>query len=186
MTAGVSEEDWKNFIAYVAAFYGNMSNYHSFGDLKFVPDCQPAAVRAILASHPEFDSEGSLIRKMVDELYPQCEMEIFSYEGPYKQINFPCDGGVTAYFSRNMSKEDLEKVKAYMASIKLDPLNTRAFKTGPSEYLITVGSISEEGSVSGVEFEGSTFSIKYGEFAPYLVEMNKYLTKALKYVANDN
>ena len=35
---GVTVSEWKNFIAYVAGFYGNMSNYHSFGAMKFVPD----------------------------------------------------------------------------------------------------------------------------------------------------
>lgn len=38
LQAGVSQEEWNNFIAYVGGFYGNMSNYHSFGHMKFTPD----------------------------------------------------------------------------------------------------------------------------------------------------
>lgn len=28
----------QNFLIYAAAFYGNLGNYKSFGDTKFVPD----------------------------------------------------------------------------------------------------------------------------------------------------
>ena len=45
--------EYKNFLAYVAGFYGNMSNYHSFGDMKFVPDLTPEAFRKILESNPK-------------------------------------------------------------------------------------------------------------------------------------
>ena len=39
--AGVTEEEWARFIAYVAGFYSNMGNYHSFGNAKFVPELDP-------------------------------------------------------------------------------------------------------------------------------------------------
>lgn len=35
---GVSPEQWANFVAYVGGFFGNLSNYHSFGHMKFIPD----------------------------------------------------------------------------------------------------------------------------------------------------
>jgi hypothetical protein len=39
-------------MAYVGGFYGNMSNYHSFGAMKFVPDVDPEVFKTILYSHP--------------------------------------------------------------------------------------------------------------------------------------
>ena len=44
------------------------------------------------------------------------DREVYEYEAPYTQLNFPYDGGVTAYFSRNMTKEDLEVTKAFLLS----------------------------------------------------------------------
>jgi dipeptidyl-peptidase-3 len=29
--AGISADEWTAFVAYAGGFYGNMSNYHSFG-----------------------------------------------------------------------------------------------------------------------------------------------------------
>lgn len=79
------------------------------------------------------------------------EKEVFAYDAPYTQINFPQEGGITAYFSRNMTKEDLELTKEFLQSAEavakgLDILNTRVFKKSETEFLLTVGSISEEGS----------------------------------------
>jgi len=51
--AGVTHEEWKKFIAYCAGFFGNMSNYHSFGDMKFVPDLAPEVFRRIIFSNPD-------------------------------------------------------------------------------------------------------------------------------------
>ena len=47
MNSGVSNEDWEKFVAYVGGFYGNMSNYHSFGDMKFIPDLTPETFKKI-------------------------------------------------------------------------------------------------------------------------------------------
>jgi len=43
--AGVSVEDFEAFMQFVACFYGNMGNYLSFGDTKFVPRCAKPTVR---------------------------------------------------------------------------------------------------------------------------------------------
>ena len=50
---------------------------------------------------------------------------------------------MTAYFSRNITKEDLALVTEFLASEKIDILNTRAFKKEDNEnhFIITVGSI---------------------------------------------
>ena len=143
---GISSEEWNNFLAYVGGFYGNLSNYHSFGDMKFVPEVSQEAFKAILTTNPSYAQAESVFRKTFALLYPQIEKEIFAYEAPYTQINYPSEGGVTAYFSRNMSKDDLSLVSDFLRDQKIDILNTRAFKTAENRFLITVGSISSEGS----------------------------------------
>ena len=181
---GVSSADWKNFIAYVGGFYGNMGNYHSFGAMKFIPDLSEDAFCKILRSNPLYSNGNAFYKEVIDELLPQVKKEVFAIEKPYTQLNFPEEGGVTGYFSRDMIKEDLVIIKLFLAEHKIDVLNTRAFKED-GKYVITVGSISKEGSKSDVEFKGYTFDIRYGEFAPYLEECNAYLTEALKYCANE-
>jgi len=50
--AGVTNEEWKKFLSYIAAFYSNTGNYHSFGDNKFVPELTPEKFKTILCSNP--------------------------------------------------------------------------------------------------------------------------------------
>jgi len=84
-----------------------------------------------------------MLAELLIKVYPLVETEVFIYEKPYLQLGFPSEGGVTAYFSRNITKEDLALVTEFLASEKIDILNTRAFKKEDNEnhFIITVGSI---------------------------------------------
>jgi len=66
----VSAETWKQFIAYVGGFYGNLSNYHNFGHGKFVPNLSAEDFKKILYSHPCLHKEHYHLKSTLDELYP--------------------------------------------------------------------------------------------------------------------
>jgi len=169
-------------MAYVGGFFGNMSNYHSFGAMKFVPQMHPSIFMKILCAHPHFDKpEGSNLKQLVD-MFKLIETEIFAYDKPYTQLNFPSDGGITAYFGRNITKDDLKLINEFLEENKIDVLNTRAFKHNET-FFITVGCI-EQGETKHI-FKDKEFVVKKGEFAPYLSEMCAHLVEALKYVSND-
>ena len=185
----MTPEEWKKFIAYAGGFYGNLSNYHSFGHMKFIPEISPEKFWAILHSHPKANQADSLIKHALDRFQDKVAVEVFAYDAPYTQINFPHEGGITAYFSRNMTQADLNLTQEFLLSPEavakgLDILNTRTFKKDENQFLLTVGSISTEQNCT-MEFQGKTFEVQFGEFASYLAEMNSYLQKALPYVAND-
>ena len=80
---GIMKSEYKHFLAYVAGFYGNMSNYHSFGDMKFVPELKPEAFRKILECNPKVSDPNSMLAELLVKVYPLVEREIFSYEKPY-------------------------------------------------------------------------------------------------------
>ena len=65
---------------------------------------------------------------------------------------------MTGYFSSNMVSADLSLVQEFMVDQKIDILNTRAFKKA-DRIVITVGSVSNEGSKTGIEFKGQKFDI---------------------------
>jgi len=93
------------------------------------------------------------------------EKEIFEIEGVYQQLNKPTQGGVTAYFSRDLTDEDLDLIKRFFKQTK-EPnvLNTRAWKgEGDHDILITVASIEKREEIR--EFEGKRIKIEWGEFS---------------------
>ncbi|CDW76384.1 dipeptidyl-peptidase 3 [Stylonychia lemnae] len=182
-THGVTQEEWQKFVAYVGGFYGNMSNYHSFGDMKFVPEIPQEKFRAILYSNPLYSDATSFYAELLDRVYPLVEREIFALEKPFTTLNYPEKGGITAYFSSNMVMADLDLVREFLADQKINPLNTRAFKRDDGTYLITVGSINT--GEREVTFKDKQFTVQHGEFSKYLEECNQYLEQAKLYAAND-
>ena len=70
MKEGITEDEWTKFIAYVAGFYGNMSNYYNFGAMKFVPDLSMESFKKIIYSNPLYGDQDSFYREVVDEIYP--------------------------------------------------------------------------------------------------------------------
>ena len=77
-SSGVSQEDYKKFIAYSSGFYANLSNYHNFGAKKFIPDLTAETFKKILTSNPLYSNDNAFYKQVVDELLPQIETEIFS------------------------------------------------------------------------------------------------------------
>ena len=122
--------------------------------------------------------------EFVERLFPLISVEVFALEKPYTSLGFPEEGGVTGYFSPGMTAAELTLIREFFTETKLSPLNTRAFKKGDSNFVITVGSINKKKTEH--DFKEAKISVEYGEFAPYLQEVNYYLTKAREYAANDN
>mgnify|MGYP001626758118 CR=1 FL=1 len=118
--------------------------------MKFVPEISSDKFWAILNSSPKASQADSSINWALSNLKDLVDREVFAYEAPYTQINFPLEGGITAYFSRDMTSEDLALTKEFLLSPEavakgLDILNTRVFKNSESEFLITIGSINVDG-----------------------------------------
>ena len=102
-----------------------------------------------MASHPKANEEGSVMQYALASFKAEIEAEVYAYGAPYTQVNYPHEGGITAYFSRNMTTEDLKLTKEFLQSAEcvakgLDILNTRVFKKSDNEFLLTVGSVSVE------------------------------------------
>lgn len=121
-----------------------MGNYASFGGMKFIPEIDSEHFLKVLKSHPDYTGstrKAKVYKQLVDETFPEIERELYAIQKPYKQLGFPHEGGVTAYFGRNMNKTDLGIVRDFLNDQKIDILNTRAFKEDGS-YVVTIGSIS--------------------------------------------
>lgn len=186
---GLSEDNFKSFMGYVAAFYQYMGNYHSFGSKKFIPELSTKQFKAILESNPLFNKnteKGRLYKHVIHKLYPQVEREIFNNKKPYTQLGYPSEDAVTSYFSSNMDKKDLKLVQEFLQTKDISPLNTRAFKTNSTNFIISIGSIDTSKNQQGLAFSNHTFELRYGEFAEYLKDVNYFLEKALPFAANEH
>jgi hypothetical protein len=58
-------------------------------------------------------------------------------------LGFHQENSTTAYFGKNITKNDLKLIKNFMKSQKLSLLNTRAFKKANNHFIISIGSIEK-------------------------------------------
>jgi len=99
--AGMSADEQAKAMCYAAAFYGNVGNYKSFGDTKFVPDIAPARLELLLLA-------GGADEAAVAALWSECRERMYSLPPRQRQIGLGAANGVSTYFSSNCEEADAD------------------------------------------------------------------------------
>nr|WOD46483.1 hypothetical protein [Trichoderma atroviride] len=188
--AGVEESELNLFLEYTGMFLGNMGNYKSFGDAKFIPRCTEKTVAALAATSPE-----------AQKFYEATKGAIFSHEDPASMhLGFLDAGHMTTYYpdSKGITKPEIEAVSAWMEEKRLLPENTRLRKTADGfDILIAsaVTSVPAEGGDIGKEtkfavesgpLKGKTISLVYGDYADEMKNITANIKQAAANADNDN
>ncbi|XP_070578955.1 dipeptidyl peptidase 3-like [Ptychodera flava] len=192
---GPTKEDFEALLTYAAAFYSNSGNYKSFGDTKFVPNLPKEKFYCVIKSSAAYAKDAAGI----EELWDACNHALYSLGDRERELGLG-DKGITTYFSSNCTMQDAEKAQKLMNDKDISPYNTRLFKTvdanGAVIYEIRLASsLTTDESVEEVEksnkcgtynFEGDTFKVTRGDYAPLMARMNDNLKLAKEHAANDN
>jgi len=113
-------------LAYCAAVFQNCGNYKSFGDTKFVPECDSDSFKQIVRSCENYEIHKDLIETILEKI----EKEVYTEEEPFSRIGFRDENnGTTSYYSSNVTKADAKLIDEWCQELKISPLNTRLFKT---------------------------------------------------------
>lgn len=189
--AGVDESELTSFLEYAAMFLGNSGNYKSFGDSKFIPRCSDKTVAALAATSPE-----------ATKPYEATNGAIFSHDdAAAMHLGFPDQGHMTTYYpdSKNITKDEIEAVSAWMEKKGLLPENTRLRKNsdGTFEILIAsaITSIPAEGGDIGKEtqftvedglLKDKTIKLTFGDYANEMKSITGYINQAAANADNEN
>jgi dipeptidyl-peptidase-3 len=182
---GVSDEEVSQSLMYAASFYGNLGNYKSFGDTKFVPAL--AAERFLV-----FLTAGAADIDQVEMLWQNVCERLYSLPPRHRQMGLGKAKGISTYFSANCEEEDAEIAGRFLDSIGLSPYNTRLFKSAEGNYEVKVASCATESGDDDVgkvckehSFEGKTFKVTRGDYAAIMSRVVAALAEATPHVAND-
>jgi dipeptidyl-peptidase-3 len=99
---GVSRADFDNFLQYVAVFYGNMGNYLSFGDTKFIPRIPKEKFQSLLGS-----AANSTVQ--IQALWNQCKARVYSLSIQERELGLE-DKGISTYYSPNITRAEISNV----------------------------------------------------------------------------
>nr|VZI32617.1 unnamed protein product [Spirometra erinaceieuropaei] len=160
---GIQTEDFNAFIAYFASIYGNLGNYLSFGDTKFIPAVNREVFTDIIELTDAYKSS-----EIVREIFERVIDSIYSTHPGRLRLAFPPEG-MTTYYSSNCTRADAEIVQSFLNSKKMEAYNTRLVKSfekdakGRDNYALLVASAEcreEEIENSGLP-HSSTLKIRY-------------------------
>jgi len=183
---GMSDEEVEQAMMYVASFYGNVGNYKSFGDTKFVPALPAERFQMLLLA-------SSADAGKVQELWTGCVARMYSLPPRQRQMGLGANNGISTYFSANCDEQDAEVAGRFLESIGLSPYNTRLFKGSDGEYTVLLASSElASGGDDAVgklchkhEFNGKSFVVRRGDYAPLMGRVVKSLEEALPHSDND-
>lgn len=183
---GVSGEEVQKILMYAAAFYGNLGNYKSFGDTKFVPDIPADKFYSFLTA-------GKADAAKVEKLWSECSERLYSLPPRQRQMGLGRAQGISTYFSANCEDKDAEVSAKFMDSIGISPYNTRLFKAADGSYTVKLASSAVGPGDDPVgkwcrdhSFEGDTFTVSRGDYAPLMARTVESLKGALPHAANSD
>lgn len=160
-------------VQYAVNIYGNMGNYKSFGDTKFIPRLEMSEFEAVVR---ESGSTEAL------SLFDQVKERMYSLREEDLELRF----GNSAYYSPNVTREDAELVNEFMEQQKLSPYNTRLFKCKDSGHFELILAATKVGTTGTHEYKGKRITIKTGDYTERLALVRDNLKRAAEYAANDH
>jgi dipeptidyl-peptidase-3 len=183
--AGLSQEEIDAYLNYAAQFLGNLGNYKSFGDSKFIPRLEPRQLKAL-----------ATVSKETLGLYDKFKDAIYAGDDVGKlHLGYPSAGHVSTYYpdSATITKEEIAGVSDFLESKGLLPENTRIRKTS-SGFEVLIASASCDPSAKERDLKDSEWTLDDGKkvklvFGDYPKEMDTiahHIEEAKKYAANDN
>lgn len=157
---------------------GNLSNYKSFGDEKFIPRLDQQDFYKVISASK---SQEAL------DLFEQSRNEIYNVEPIERNlIGFSQDGHVSGYYSENITKQDIKLVQSLCEKEKIDPLNTRLFKSQDGNYqLVVAAGASEEEEKTFVLEDGSNLVVKYNDFQAEMKKISQAIKEVIPFTANE-
>jgi dipeptidyl-peptidase-3 len=175
---GITKEEFNDFLQYVTCFYGNMGNYKSFGDTKFIPRISKEKFELILqcSSNLEFKKDIlNLFEKYKDKIYSCTKKEL--------SLGLE-ENGISTYYSENITRADIKIVREFMQQKNLSPYNTRLWKLDNNLFEIKIASVFIKPKETYI-FKDYIIYITYGDHQKFLSDVVKYLEEAIPYSANE-
>uniref|UniRef100_A0A060T491 Dipeptidyl peptidase 3 n=1 Tax=Blastobotrys adeninivorans TaxID=409370 RepID=A0A060T491_BLAAD len=176
--AGVSDTEVTQFLEYASQFLSNLGNYKSFGDAKFIPRLSEEAFGKIASVDAKAGAMFDIVREPLYSTEPQ-ESTLLGY---------PDAGHITSYYSKNVTKKEVEAVQKLMEANKILAENTRLFKDGDKLVLHIASASSSPNGEFKPEYnldDGTKVEIKYGDHSAEFEKIAREIESAKQYAAND-
>ena len=166
----ISDENFNEFIKYVALFYSNFGNYHL--KKKFIPSLKLDDFEKILRMSKQFADIKSIWDIVKYIIYDDSEK--VSY------INLEEKNGKNGYYFGGIKEEQIKKTDDILKKNNYSLKNTRLIMLNSSKIVTLIGSIEEK----QVTLDEENILL-FGEYSSFLKKVNNSLENALKFVTKE-
>ncbi|XP_029169533.1 dipeptidyl peptidase 3 isoform X2 [Nylanderia fulva] len=189
--ANVAEDDFTAFLVYSCGIFANAGNYKAMGDTKIIPNLPKKAFETMVKVSKAYKDNPAEVQNIWDNI----STTLYSLDGKLKSLGLR-EKGITTYFSANCTKEDANRVNAFMEHKGLESYNARCFKTTVQDsagksidvYEIKLASIETlddpKITLSEETYENARFKITRGDYSKLLLPVVENLKKAKEYASN--
>ncbi|KAL6256472.1 hypothetical protein P5V15_012585 [Pogonomyrmex californicus] len=192
ISVGITDEEFTAFLVYSCGIYANVGNYKALGDTKIIPNFPKTAFETIVKASKAYKNNPEEIQ----DIWNNISNALYSLDGKVKSLGLG-DKGITTYFSINCTKEDADRVNAFMQHKGLESYNARCFKTVIHDpvtngnidmYEIKLASVetSDDPKITLPEetYENAKFKITRGDYSKLMVPVVENLRRAKEYASN--
>ncbi|CAK9780259.1 aflatoxin-detoxifizyme [Cutaneotrichosporon oleaginosum] len=177
--AGLTTDDFTSVLEYTAQVLGNLANFKSFGDSKFIPRVDAATFRKVVAAAPRAHEALPLWDKLQEEIYG-------IKPAARTLLGYPDAGHVTGYYSGDVTEADIKAVQKWYEGRGKDALNTRLFKRGDVYELRVASADTAPTETFDVPGLPGKLEVVFGDFAEEMKGVADELEAAIPYAANEH
>lgn len=179
---------WPKWLAYWAGVVSNKGNYFFLGGKKFVSDIDSKDFLDIYKRAPHFPEFEACFGETFEVVWSWVDREIFDFGEPYAMRNLPELGGVTSYYSRNITSQDTDVAKEFCQQHNLSLLNTRVYKKESPEQsqILEISVASIQKAQKDYTYQNQRIRVTHGDFAAYLSQITEHLERALQFARDQN
>lgn len=183
--AGLSQGEIDEYLNYAAQFLGNLGNYKSFGDSKFIPRLESRQLKAL-----------ATVSKDALASYNTFKDAIYAGDDVGKlHLGYPSAGHISTYYpdSPDITKEEIASVSDFLETKGLLPENTRIKKTSGG-FEVLIASATDKPSPEQKDLKddewtfdgGKTVKLVFGDYTKEMATVAHHIDEAKKYAANPN
>lgn len=172
LAAGVSSNDYAHWLSYCVQFLGNLGNYKSFGDTKFIPRIPAATVERICRA---LGGDAAATR------FQKVAAAMFSLE-PASVLRLA--HGNSTYYGAGVTTDEVTLVQEFLESRHLNAYNTRVFKNGDVLQVRLASAVVTPPQEH--THKGRHVLVETGDYQPQMRAIVAELQAAIAYAANEN
>lgn len=182
---GFLDVEIENAFSYFATFLGNLGNYMSFGDTKFVPALSRDRMTELVSLSNEFHDAKSKLATLWSEISPA----IYSLHARRLRLGL-APSGITTYYSDDCTKDDLELVQKFLESTKTEAYNTRVFKSSADNVTLTIRFASADKRIVHPQSfislpQQTSLQLEYGDYSEIMDLLTKSAMETSLHALND-